>query len=289
MALPPFALKEEVIEKIRQNTQALAKELHVIGLMNVQYAVKGGTVYVLEVNPRASRTIPFVSKAIGVPLAQLAAKVMVGFKLKDLGFTQERIPPYMAVKESVFPFTRFQGVDIILGPEMKSTGEVMGIDTEFGRAYIKSQLAAGQVLPKSGTVFVTVKDKDKKAILPIAKRLTELGYSLVATEGTHRALSAEGIQARKIRKIKEGSPNALDLLRKNEIHLIINTPTGKEPKSDEASIRSLAVQRGVPCITTIPGASASVRGIEAFLKGDLDVRSLQEHHVLLKEKIEEAV
>ena len=281
MAMPPFSLKEEVIEKIRQNTYALAKELHVVGLMNVQCAVKNGTVYVLEVNPRASRTIPFVSKAIGTPLAKLAAKVMVGMKLKELGFTQEKIPPYMSVKESVFPFVRFRGVDIILGPEMKSTGEVMGIDAEFGQAYIKSQLAAGQVLPKKGTVFVTVKDKDKKAVLPIAKRLVELGYTLVATKGTHQVLTENGIPVQEILKIKEGSPNALDLIRDNEIHLIINTPTGKEPKSDEASIRSLAVQRGVPCITTIPGAIASVKGIEAFLKGDLDVLSLQERYPLL--------
>jgi len=286
MALPPFSLKSETIAKIRGNSHALAKELQVVGLMNIQFAVKNGTVYVLEVNPRASRTIPFVSKAIGVPLAKLAAKVMVGKTLKELGFTQERIPPYISVKESVFPFTRFHGVDIILGPEMKSTGEVMGIDLEFGRAYIKSQLAAGQILPKQGTIFVTVKNKDKKTIVPIAKRLSELGYALVATAGTHKVLSENQISARKILKIKEGSPNALDLIRENGIHLIINTPTGKKPKSDEAFIRSLAVQRGIPCITTIPGAAASVRGIEAFLSGDLQVRSLQEYHQSLKEKLE---
>ncbi|MBI4436708.1 MAG: carbamoyl-phosphate synthase large subunit [Candidatus Omnitrophica bacterium] len=286
MALPPFSLKSETIVKIRENSHALAKELQVVGLMNIQFAVKNGTVYVLEVNPRASRTIPFVSKAIGIPLAKLAAKIMVGKTLKELGFTQERIPPYISVKESVFPFTRFHGVDIILGPEMKSTGEVMGIDSEFGHAYIKSQLAAGQILPKQGTVFVTVKDKDKKAILPIAKRLAELGYALVATAGTHKVLSENQIPARKILKIKEGSPNALDLIRENGIHLIINTPTGKKPKSDEAFIRSRAVQRGIPCITTIPGAAASVRGIEAFLSGDLQVCSLQEYHHSLKEKLE---
>ena len=285
MALPPFALRPEIVSKIREASRALSKELCVIGLMNIQFAVKGDTVFVLEVNPRASRTIPFVSKAIGVPLAKLAAKIMVGAKLKELGFTQERIPPYTSVKESVFPFTRFQGVDIILGPEMKSTGEVMGIDAEFGRAFIKSQLAAGQVLPTSGTVFVTVKDKDKKAIIPVARRLSELGYSLVATEGTHRVLSENGIPARKILKIKQGSPNATDLIQKNEIHLIVNTPTGKEPKSDEAFIRSLAVQRGIPCITTIPGAIASVRGIEAYVKGDLDVRTLQEYQNQMREKV----
>ncbi len=289
MALPPFSLKEAILQKIRQDTVSLARELRVVGLMNVQFAVKSDTVYVLEVNPRASRTVPFVSKAIGVPLAKLAARVMVGEKLKTLCFTQERIPPYTSVKESVFPFSRFYGVDIILGPEMKSTGEVMGIDDEFGRSYIKSQIAAGQILPRSGTVFVTVKDKDKKAILPIAKRLVELGYSLVATEGTHRALASEGIPARKILKIKDGSPNALDLMKKGEIQLIINTPTGKEPKSDEVIIRSLSVQRGVPSITTIPGAAASVRGIEAYLKGELDVMSLQERHLLLKETAKESV
>ena len=289
MVMPPFSLKGEVLEKIRENTDALAKELGVVGLMNVQYAVKGGTDYILEVNPRASRTIPFVSKAIGVPLAKLAAKVMTGVKLKDLGSTREIIPPYMSVKESVLPFSRFHGVDIILGPEMKSTGEVMGIDSEFGRSFIKSQLAAGQALPKSGNIFVTVKDKDKKAIVPVAKKLSELGYTLVATEGTHAALQENRIPARKILKIKEGSPNALDLIRKGEIHLIINTPTGKDPKSDEAFIRSLAVQRGVPCVTTIPGAIATVRGIEAYLKGDLEVCTLQERHLMIQEKVKQTV
>ena len=286
MVLPPFSLSKETIEKIRQDSYALAKELGVIGLMNIQYAVKDGSVYVLEVNPRASRTVPFVSKAIGLPLAKLAAQVMVGRSLASLGFTQEVIPSHVSVKESVFPFTRFIGVDILLGPEMKSTGEVMGIDQDFGRAYIKSQLAAGQILPKKGTIFVTVKDRDKPAIVPVAKRLRELGFELIATEGTFRTLSAHGIAARKILKIKEGRPNALDLIRNNEIHLIVNTPTGKEPHSDEALIRSLAVQRGLPCITTIQGAIASVRGIESYLGGELDVKSLQEYHQHLKRVVQ---
>lgn len=282
MVLPSFTLSKETLEKIRCDSDVLAKELGVVGLMNIQYAVKNGSVYILEVNPRASRTIPFVSKAIGVPLAKLAAQVMVGRSLQSLGFTQEIVPPHVSVKESVFPFMRFAGVDILLGPEMKSTGEVMGIDPDFGRAFIKSQLAAGQILPKQGTIFVTVKDRDKQAIIPVARRLSQFGFTLVATEGTFRTLSANGIPARKILKIKEGRPNALDLIRNDEIHLIINTPTGKEPKSDEARIRSLAVQRGIPCITTLQGAVASVRGIESYLEGELAVKSLQEYHQDLK-------
>ena len=278
MVLPPYSLSEEVIDRIRQATVAMAKELKVIGLMNVQYAVRDNKVFVLEVNPRASRTVPFVSKAIGVPLAKLAAKVMAGAKLKDLGFTKEIIPLYSSVKESVFPFNRFPGVDIMLGPEMKSTGEVMGIDDDFGRAYMKSQLAAGQILPLKGTVFVSVRDKDKRIVVFIVKRLIDLGFSIIATAGTAKALKKGGIEAETVHKVFEERPNILDYVQDGKISLIINTPSGRIPREDEVKIRSTAIMHGVPCITTISGAQASVNGIEVLLKKDLDVKPLQAYH-----------
>jgi carbamoyl-phosphate synthase large subunit len=278
MVLPPYSLGEDVIEKIRQATVAMAKELKVVGLMNVQYAVGDNKVFVLEVNPRASRTVPFVSKAIGVPLAKLAAKVMAGAKLKDLGFTRECIPSYSSVKESVFPFNRFPGVDIMLGPEMKSTGEVMGIDDDFGRAYMKSQLAAGQNLPLKGTVFVSVRDKDKRSVVFVAKRLADLGFCVVATAGTAKALKKSGLEVETIGKVAEARPNILDLIKDGRVNLIINTPSGRIPREDEVKIRSSAIMHGVPCITTLSGAQASVNGIEVLLKKDLDVKPLQAYH-----------
>ncbi len=279
MVLPPFSLSEEMVNKIREATTAMAKELKVVGLMNVQYAVRDNKVFVLEVNPRASRTVPFVSKAIGVPLAKLAAKVMAGQKLKDLGFVKEIVPEYSSVKESVFPFNRFPGVDIMLGPEMKSTGEVMGIDDDFGRAYMKSQLAAGQILPLKGTVFVSVRDKDKRAIVFIVKRLIDLGFGVVATAGTAKALNKGGISVvETVNKVYEARPNILDYLTDGKINLIINTPSGRIPREDEIKIRSTAIMRGVPCITTISGAQASVNAIEVLLKKDLDVKPLQAYH-----------
>jgi carbamoyl-phosphate synthase large subunit len=278
MVLPPYSLSEDLINKIRQATAAMARELKVVGLMNVQYAVRDNKVYVLEVNPRASRTVPFVSKAIGVPLAKFAAKVMAGAKLKDIGFTEERIPPYSSVKESVFPFNRFPGVDIMLGPEMKSTGEVMGIDHDYGRAYMKSQLAAGQNLPLKGTVFVSVRDRDKRTMVFIAKKLADLGFDLVATDGTAKALEKSGLEVGIIRKVNEGRPNILDSIKDGNIHLIINTPSGRIPREDEVKIRSFAIMHGVPCITTISGAQASVNGIEILGKKALDVTPLQAYH-----------
>ncbi len=278
MVLPPYSLGEEAIDKIRKATVVLAGELNVVGLMNVQYAVRDNNVYVLEVNPRASRTVPFVSKAIGVPLAKLAAKVMAGAKLKDLGFTEERVPEYSCVKESVFPFNRFPGVDIMLGPEMKSTGEVMGIDDDFGRAYMKSQLAAGQNLPLKGTVFVSVRDKDKRAITFVAKRLIDLGFDLIATKGTARVLKKSGLTVEVLRRVSEGRPNILDWIKDGRVHLIINTPSGRVPRADEIVIRSTAIMHGVPCITTVSGAQASVTGIEVLLKKELDVKPLQAYH-----------
>jgi len=282
MVLPPHSLPTQIIEEIRQASYAMAKELDVVGLMNVQYAVKDNIVYVLEVNPRASRTIPFVSKAIGVPLAKLAAKVMAGMKLKDLGFTKEIIPKHISVKESVFPFNRFPGVDIILGPEMKSTGEVMGIDMDFGRAYLKSQLAAGQNLPTQGTIFVSLKDKDKAAIIPLAKKLQQLDFKIIATSGTAEFLNKNGIKVQAIPKLDEGHPNIIDLMQENGIALIINTPSGRIPRKDETRIRSHAIMHGIPCITTIPGVQASVAGIEVLMKDDLTVTPLQEYHKELK-------
>ena len=244
-SLPPFSLKKNVIDEIKRQTQALARELRVVGLMNVQFAVKGDTVYVLEVNPRASRTIPYVSKAIGKPLAKLAAQVMAGKKLKELGFTEEIIPSYTSVKEVVLPFVRFRGVDIILGPEMKSTGEVMGIDRDFGMAFAKAQLAASSPLPLSGTIFLSVKERDKDAITEIAKSLSEMKFNLVATEGTAGVLKEAGIAVQSLKKISEGSPNILDLIQAGKIALIINTPSGQKPRVDEVKIRSYAVSRGI--------------------------------------------
>ncbi|MBM3246074.1 MAG: carbamoyl-phosphate synthase large subunit [Candidatus Omnitrophica bacterium] len=278
MALPTFTLSEDILNQIREASCKMARELNVLGLMNVQYAVKDNVVYVLEVNPRASRTVPLVSKVIGAPLAKLATKVMLGKKLKDLGFTQEIIPGHVAVKESVFPFSRFPGVDIILGPEMKSTGEVMGIDADFGRAYIKSQIAAGQKLPKKGGVFISVRDKDKRAIVFIAKKLQDLGFYIYATSGTASALEKNGISVKVLPKIAEGRPNILDYMRDGKVQMVINTPSGRIPRQDEVKIRSQVILYNIAYTTTIFGAQATVNGIEALAKKDLQVRSLQRYH-----------
>ncbi len=277
-SLPPHSLEKAVIEEIKRQATAMARELGVVGLMNVQFAVKKSVVYVLEVNPRASRTVPFVSKAIGVPLAKLAAKVMAGKKLKDLGFTKEITPSYVSVKEVVLPFVKFRGVDITLGPEMKSTGEVMAIDDSFDKAFAKAQVAASSTLPVKGTVFVSVKDKDKGAITPIVRGLYEMGFKLVATHGTAEVLKKSGIEVGFLKKISEGSPNITDLLNKSEIDLVINTPSGEKPRKDEIVIRSLAVSRGVPCVTTVEGALASVGGIRAMKEKNLGVTALQDFH-----------
>jgi len=278
MALPAYTLSQNILNKIREATYKMAKELNLVGLMNIQYAIKDERVYVLEVNPRASRTVPFVSKAIGVPLAKLATKVMLGKKLKDLGFTQEVIPGHVAVKESVFPFNRFPGVDIILGPEMKSTGEVMGIDKDFAHAYIKSQIAAGQNLPKKGNVFISVRDKDKRAIVFVAKQLQGLGFCIYSTSGTAVTLEKNGITVKVLPRISEGRPNVLDLMKDGKIQLVINTPSGRIPRQDEIKIRSHVIRYNIPYTTTISGAQATVNGIETMIKKDLRVTSLQEYH-----------
>ncbi len=277
MVLPPHTLSSAVVDQIREASHLLARELNVQGLMNIQFAVKEKTVYILEVNPRASRTIPFVSKAIGVPLVKLAAQVMAGMTLDQMGFTREVKVPFTAVKESVFPFGRFFGVDIILGPEMRSTGEVMGIDRSFGLAFAKSQIAAYQKVPLGGTVFLSVKDRDKKSAVVIARRLSQLGFQLVSTSGTADFLEKNGLSVSRVLKIHEGRPNVLDIVRDSKVDLILNTPAGKATKEDETKIRSLAVARGIPCVTTIPGVLALITGIESLQK-DYEVRSLQEWH-----------
>jgi carbamoyl-phosphate synthase large subunit len=276
--IPPHSLPPAVIDKIRDYSRRLATALKVIGLMNTQYAVKDGKVYVLEVNPRASRTVPFVSKAIGLPLAKIAAKVMAGAKLKDLGVTREVEVKHYSVKESVFPFNRFPGVDTALGPEMKSTGEVMGIDPDFGLAFVKSQFGAGTHLPTAGTVFISVLDQYKERIVPIARRLKALGFEICATAGTAAVLGRAGVPACLVLKVHEGRPNVVDMIKNREIQLIVNTPAGRRGKDDSAAIRRAALAHQIPTITTIPGASAAVTGLESLAKGALTVLSLQEYH-----------
>ena len=276
MVLPPHTLSDELLDTMRRYSDAMARELKVTGLMNVQYAIKDGIVYVLEVNPRASRTVPFTSKAIGKPLAKLAAKVMAGNKLNDLGFTGEIVPDYWAVKESVFPFNRFHGQDILLSPEMKSTGEVMGLDTDLGTAYAKSQMAAGSSLPLEGRVFISVSDAHKEAAIDLAKRFTELGFELTSTSGTAVVLREAGLTVESVYKLAEGRPNTLDLLKNNEIQLVINTPDGQVPRADEIKIRTTAVYTNTPIITTIGSAKAAIDGIAALKENGYGVKPLQE-------------
>ena len=276
MILPPNTLPDETLNTIREYTDAMARELKVTGLMNVQYAIKDKIVYVLEVNPRASRTVPFTSKAIGKPLAKLAAKVMAGNKLKDLGFTKEIIPNYWVVKESVFPFNRFHGQDILLSPEMKSTGEVMGIDANLGAAYAKSQIAAGGSLPLDGCVFISVSDTHKSEAIDLAKRFIDLGFKIISTSGTATALKKAGLKVEVIHKLSEGRPNTIDLLKNSEIQLVINTPSGQIPREDEIKIRTTAVYTNTPIITTIGSAKAALDGIAALKENGYGVKPLQE-------------
>src|ERR1051325_10312992 len=278
MVLPPHTLSQKVIQTIREHTYAMARELKVIGLMNVQYAVKDEIVYVLEVNPRASRTVPFVSKAIGTPLAKLAAKVMAGKTLKELGFTKEIWPKYWAVKESVFPFNRFHGQDILLSPEMRSTGEVMGLDADLGIAYAKSQMAANAPLPLSGKVFISVSDAHKKEVAAVAKDFAALGFDLISTSGTAAVLEKAGLKVQRLHKLAEGRPNAIDLLKNKEIQLVINTPSGQAPRADEVKIRTTAVYTNTPIMTTLSGARAAALGIAALKKSGYGVKTLQEYH-----------
>jgi carbamoyl-phosphate synthase large subunit len=276
--IPTFSLPQKVLEEISAATKAMARELNVRGLMNVQFAVKGEDVYVLEVNPRASRTVPFVSKAIGVPLAKLAAKVMAGKSLRELGFTREIVPKHYSVKEAVFPFLRYEGVDISLGPEMKSTGEVMGMDVDLGLAYAKSQMAAPPPLPTGGNVFVSVKDSDKQAVVPVVREFVRLGFGIIATAGTFEVLAAAKIPVTKVFKLREGRPNVLDRVKNGDINFIINTPSGKIPREDEVRIRNASLARRIPIMTTVRAALASANGIRSLQKRKLRVRSLQEYH-----------
>ena len=280
--LPPYSLPEHIIAVIRDNTYKLARELNVIGLMNIQFAVKNDTVYILEVNPRASRTVPFVSKATGVPWAKIAARVMAGKTLDELGIKKEIAITHYAVKEAVFPFNRFPGVDPILGPEMKSTGEVMGIDGDFGIAFIKSQIAAGQRLPREGAVLISVSDKDKAPIAPSCKKTGSARIQAAGHPGHCPVSQRAGIAISPVAKLGEGRPNILDLIKNSEISLVINTPSGKEAAADQTAIRRGAISYAVPYITTVPGAAAAVRGIASLQKGEIAVRTIQEYHQSIK-------
>jgi carbamoyl-phosphate synthase large subunit len=283
-SLPPHSISPEITQEIIRQTKALAMELGVVGLMNVQFAVKKGEIFLLEVNPRASRTIPFVSKAIGIPLAKLAAKVMIGRKLGDLGLTEYIAPDHVSVKEAVFPFIKFPHVDTILGPEMKSTGEVMGIDAKFGRAFAKSQIAAGMMLPTGGKVFLSVRDADKAGMLVPARMLHECGFGVAATRGTADFLSGNGIPAEPILKINEGRPHVADLIKNGEIALVINTPLGAQSKADSYYIRRTALVYNIPYVTTLAAAKAVAQAIFHLIEEDLSVRSLQEYHEVRERK-----
>ena len=286
--LPAVTLRPEVLERIRHYTAQLARALNVIGLMNVQYAIPAGgdTVYVLEVNPRASRTVPYVSKATGVPLAKMAARLMTGKKLAELklpavqkdGVAELPMRDYFAVKSPVFPFNKFRGVDTILGPEMRSTGEVMGVGRSFGEAFAKAQLAAGQRLPRKGNVFISVNERHKRQVIGVARELADAGFRIVATRGTAAALDAAGIRAEPVFKVNEGRPNIVDLIKTGKVDLIINTPLGRESFYDEKSIRRAAVRYNIPCITTLSAANAAAQGIRALQEQSYEVATLQALH-----------
>ena len=277
--IPPFSLSAAMQDRIRDAAKKLAKALNVRGLMNMQLAVKGDDLYVIEVNPRASRTAPFVSKAIGVPLPKLAAKIMVGKTLKELGFTEEVIPRHHSVKEAVFPFSKFTGVDIILGPEMKSTGEVMGIDYDLGMAFAKSQMAAGGTLPTKGNVFISVKETDRPNVVRIAKGYADLGFTLYATSGTGSVITEAGIPVKILPKLASGQrPNVIDLMKNKDMALVINTSSGKNPREDEVKIRTAAMQNRIPIMTTLRGADAALRAIKSLQGSEVQVRALQEYH-----------
>ena len=277
MVMPPHTLSEDMLEKVRVASYALAEALKVVGLMNVQYAIKDDELYIIEVNPRASRTIPFVSKAIGIPLAKLAARVMAGEKLADLGFEKEIIPPYWAVKESVFPFNRFPGAPIMLSPEMRSTGEVMGMDKDLGVAFAKSQMAAKPSLPESGDVFISVKDSDKPQAVEIGRELSQLGFGIISTAGTSKVLKDVGIVVKNVCRLSEGRPNVIDLIKNNQVSLIINTPQGTVPRQNENQIRTEAVKHGICIMTTLSAASAAVEGIKSLREKGYQVRSIQSY------------
>ncbi len=278
MVMPPYSIDAGTLQEIKRQTKELALALRVKGLMNIQFAIKDGEVYIIEVNPRASRTIPFVSKAIGVPLAKLGTKIMVGKKLTELGFTEEIVPNYMCIKESVFPFIKFAGVDTILGPEMKSTGEVMGIDTELGRSFAKAQMASGNELPLTGTAFISVKDEDKEKASLVARKLSELGFNILATDGTASYLGNLGVNCMLVKKVAQGRPNVVDYMKNGQVQLVINTTFGEEEIAQSYPIRRTSVTQGVPYFTTIAGAQAAAGAIEVLIKEGLSVKALQEYY-----------
>ncbi|MGA6927639.1 MAG: carbamoyl-phosphate synthase large subunit, partial [Desulfosarcina sp.] len=276
--LPPCNIDDDMLDQITRATKAMAAELKVVGLMNVQYAIKDSQLYVIEVNPRASRTIPFVSKATGIPLAKLATRIMLGQTLAELGFTREVVPRHLSVKEAVLPFDRFSDVDTLLGPEMKSTGEVMGIGTDFGLAYAKAQLGAGQRLPLCGTVFISVGEDDKIAVLPVARQFAEMGFDILATDGTWSQLTANGISADRINKVSQGQPHIADAIKNGHIQLIVNTGAGDEPRRDGYTIRRAALKFKVPYATTAAGALAVCRAVGALKEKPFAVKPIQDYH-----------
>jgi carbamoyl-phosphate synthase large subunit len=278
MVLPPFSIDAKVLKEIKRQTKELALALSVKGLVNIQFAVKDDTVYILEVNPRASRTVPFVSKAIGVPLAKLGTKVMIGKTLKELGFTKEIVPGHYCVKESVFPFIKFQGVDTILGPEMKSTGEVMGIDKEVRMAFAKAQIAAGSVLPLSGTAFISVRDEDKPKVSDFSRKLAELGFRIMATSGTAAYLEGQGVACTVVKKVAEGRPHIADHIKNGEVQLVVNTTFGQKEVEQSYSIRRAALVHRVPYFTTTSAAKAATGAIEVLINEGLDVKAIQDYY-----------
>ncbi|HID43485.1 MAG TPA: carbamoyl-phosphate synthase large subunit, partial [Archaeoglobaceae archaeon] len=277
-ALPPVSLSREQIKTVIDYTRRMAIELNTVGLINIQYAIKD-KVYVLEANPRASRTVPFVSKATGIPLAKIAAKLMMGKKLKELGIKERLDLKHVSVKEAVFPFLKLPGADPVLSPEMKSTGEVMGVDYNFGVSYYKAELASGMNLPLNGRVFISIKKADRKRILPVAKKLQDMGFEITATDGTAGFLNENGVKADITLKISQGRPNIIDAIINRQIDLIINTPTGKRGKTEGYYLRRAAVDHCIPYITTVPGAIAAVRGIEAIKNANMTIKSIQEYHI----------
>lgn len=283
--LPPYLINEADLDTMREHTISFAKELGVVGLINVQFAVKNGEVYVLEVNPRGSRTVPFVSKAIGVSLAAVAARVILGETLEEVGFTSEIIPSYVAVKEAVFPFTKFREFDPILGPEMRSTGEVMGVSDSFGSAFGKAQLAADNKLPGEGTILLTVNDFDKDGVTPIARRFHEMGFRLLATQGTARHLRGRGIPVERVFKVHEGRPNGIDLILNGEVQMLINTPFGKHAQQDDYTLRQAAIAHNIAYTTTLSAANAACDAILSMKSRKPSVKSIQEWHAGLHSEV----
>jgi carbamoyl-phosphate synthase large subunit len=280
-ALPPHTLAKAIIDEICLQTEKLALGLRVVGLMNVQFAVQNGDIYILEVNPRASRTVPFVAKATGVPIAKIAARVMAGAKLGEFDLVHGSVGQvsegHVAVKEAVFPFARFPGVDVMLGPEMRSTGEVMGLDSSFDRAFLKAQIGCGAPLPESGTIFISIKDGDKKAMVPVAKALIDLGYKIVATQGSAAFFTEQGLDVQRVNKVREGRPHIVDAMMSGEVQLVFNTTEGAKAIADSFELRRGALNNSIPYYTTVAGATAAVQAINAMKAGQLDVAPLQSY------------